>query len=95
MKRLLMELEESKKELDILEEQFDEYMEKGVENEILENRCDKAYERYYNIAQEVAQKIVDITKGAVVFEIARRMVYQKPEELKKLFAREGEKDENV
>lgn len=82
MKKILKDLESSKQELDSLEAQ----LEKDDENEALEARCDEAYARYYEIAQEVARKIVAVTSGRIEFQMARQMVYQKPEELKRIFA---------
>lgn len=82
MKGLLRDLEERKQELDVLEERLEE----DIENEVLEAKCDEAYARYYGIAQEVAKKIVEITRGGVSFQVARQMVYEKPEELKRIFA---------
>ncbi len=81
MKGFLRDLEESKQELDILEARLEE----DIENTDLEAECDKAYERYFCIAQEIAKKIVDITGGLVSFPVARQMVYEKPEELKRIF----------
>lgn len=80
MKELLNELKVVSEEMNILEKEF----ETDFENKELELKCDKAYEKYYGIAQKIAHKIVVITDGSIPFPIARQMVYQKPEELQRI-----------
>lgn len=80
MRSLLDELKTAREEMEALEEKF----EVDCENIELESRCDKAYERYYGIAQEVARKIVVFTSGKITFQTARQIVYQKPDELQRI-----------
>lgn len=79
LNELLDCFESAKDDLDFLENEY----EKDSENIDLRVRCEKAYEVYYDIAQEVANKVACITSGKINFRKARQIAYQNPEELRK------------
>lgn len=81
MSEILSELRNAREEMNF----FEEKLEADYENAELEAKCDKAYERYYGIAQEVARKIVLLAGGNITFQTAIQMVHQKSNELQKIF----------
>lgn len=80
MQELLNKFDTYRKLGNRLEELYAEH----PENEILEKRFDKAYKKEWEIAELIADKIVEISKGQITKNIAKKMLYSQFTKLKAL-----------
>lgn len=74
----MKELKELMKELNlaiIASEIADREYEKNPESQEAETAFDKAYKHEYSIREKIANKIIEVTSGAVEYKIALKMTY--------------------
>ena len=80
MQELLNKFDTYRKLGNRLEELYAEY----PENEILEKRFNRVYKKEWETAELIADKIVEISKGQIQKNIARKMLYSQFTKLKAL-----------
>lgn len=74
----MKELKELLNELNlaiIASETADKEYEKNPESQEAESAFDKAYKHEYSVREKIANKIVEVTSGAVEYKIALKMTY--------------------